>query len=218
MDISSRKQAVDAGKRYFFTGKPCKHGHISERYVGNGACVECLRPKSIAVISSPGEIMPPRNTELTINQRSRLEIERQKIEIRSQRQMIELKKFELQLEGRRERQMKEQRKATVKSQLIDTFVFIDPLDYARVTTSIWGFAIMRDPMLKKEDVIPGREMKDCRFVVKCFPEDQAEILKFTGAIWAARNAKVIEDKKQSVAQELTALAESSVDWPEGDPK
>lgn len=150
-------------------------------------------------------------------QKSQISLESQKLAIKVQRVELEKVRLQYQLEGRRERQMKEQRKATVKSQLIEAFVFIDPLDYARVTTSIWGFAIMRDPMLRKEDVIPGREMKDCRFVVKCFPEDQAEILKFTGAIWAARNAKVIEDKRQSVALELTALAESSVDWPEGDP-
>jgi uracil-DNA glycosylase len=27
----------------YFTGKPCKHGHIAERRADNGTCVECLR-------------------------------------------------------------------------------------------------------------------------------------------------------------------------------
>jgi hypothetical protein len=27
--------------KWYFTGVPCKHGHVAERYVGNGGCVEC---------------------------------------------------------------------------------------------------------------------------------------------------------------------------------
>jgi hypothetical protein len=30
------------GKQKYFTGKPCKYGHISERYTKNGTCIECL--------------------------------------------------------------------------------------------------------------------------------------------------------------------------------
>ena len=28
------------------TGKPCKNGHIAERYVSTGACVECVIPRN----------------------------------------------------------------------------------------------------------------------------------------------------------------------------
>ena len=35
-----RQAAELAGAKRYFTGKPCKHGHISERYI-SGACVEC---------------------------------------------------------------------------------------------------------------------------------------------------------------------------------
>ena len=27
---------------FYSTGKPCKHGHPSKRYVSNGACVACV--------------------------------------------------------------------------------------------------------------------------------------------------------------------------------
>jgi hypothetical protein len=27
--------------KYYFTGRPCKHGHLVERYVSSGHCVEC---------------------------------------------------------------------------------------------------------------------------------------------------------------------------------
>jgi 5-methylcytosine-specific restriction endonuclease McrA len=46
MDISilptTREEAKKTGSKYYFTGQPCKHGHISPRKT-KGACVECLR-------------------------------------------------------------------------------------------------------------------------------------------------------------------------------
>lgn len=42
MEIVTRAQAKAAGLKRYFTGKPCKHGHITERYIA-GRCVECLR-------------------------------------------------------------------------------------------------------------------------------------------------------------------------------
>lgn len=35
-------EAKALGLRTYNTGKPCKHGHISDRYVGNSGCIECL--------------------------------------------------------------------------------------------------------------------------------------------------------------------------------
>lgn len=36
-----RKEALIAGLPRYFTGKPCKNGHIAERYTGNKTCCEC---------------------------------------------------------------------------------------------------------------------------------------------------------------------------------
>lgn len=41
MKIISRSEAKAAGLKRYFTGKPCKHGHVSARYVVDHACVEC---------------------------------------------------------------------------------------------------------------------------------------------------------------------------------
>jgi len=40
----ARHAAWQAGKVRFFTGIPCKHGHIAERFVSSGGCVECVTP------------------------------------------------------------------------------------------------------------------------------------------------------------------------------
>ena len=36
-----KNAAIAAGKDTYFTGKPCKHGHIAERHVSTNACVDC---------------------------------------------------------------------------------------------------------------------------------------------------------------------------------
>lgn len=40
MKIISRQEAIDNGLKFYFTGKPCKRGHISERMI-SCICVEC---------------------------------------------------------------------------------------------------------------------------------------------------------------------------------
>ena len=35
--------AKQKNERYFFTGKPCKHNHISKRFTHNGCCYECVQ-------------------------------------------------------------------------------------------------------------------------------------------------------------------------------
>lgn len=39
---TTRKEAQETGNKYYFTGQPCRHGHIAPRKT-KGACVECLK-------------------------------------------------------------------------------------------------------------------------------------------------------------------------------
>jgi len=41
--LRSRSEAIEAGLKKYFTGKPCKHGHMSPRMVSNRRCCECLK-------------------------------------------------------------------------------------------------------------------------------------------------------------------------------
>jgi hypothetical protein len=43
MQIISKAEAKAKGLRLYFTGKPCKHGHVAEREVFNATCAECER-------------------------------------------------------------------------------------------------------------------------------------------------------------------------------
>ena len=41
MELLTRKDALSIGAKYYFTGKPCKHGHIANRFVSTRTCTEC---------------------------------------------------------------------------------------------------------------------------------------------------------------------------------
>ncbi len=40
---NSRAEGKAVGAPHYFTGIPCKHGHVDKRLVSTGACAECLR-------------------------------------------------------------------------------------------------------------------------------------------------------------------------------
>jgi hypothetical protein len=41
MEIIRKDEALSKSLKFYFTGVPCKHGHLSNRYVSNNICVEC---------------------------------------------------------------------------------------------------------------------------------------------------------------------------------
>jgi len=43
MEIISRKEAIVVNQKWFFTGVPCKKGHIDKRSVSRWACFQCTR-------------------------------------------------------------------------------------------------------------------------------------------------------------------------------
>lgn len=40
---ASRKDAIATGAIHYFTGKPCKRGHVASRWASGGHCAECER-------------------------------------------------------------------------------------------------------------------------------------------------------------------------------
>ena len=45
MNKTPRQIAIENGDTRYFTGKPCKNGHVVERTTSNRECVECKKPK-----------------------------------------------------------------------------------------------------------------------------------------------------------------------------
>jgi len=48
LGVMTRAEAIAFGSRRYFTGKPCKHGHIAERHVATRNCIICQRRRTIA--------------------------------------------------------------------------------------------------------------------------------------------------------------------------
>lgn len=46
MQILNRADAAERNVLRYYTGIPCRRGHLSERYVSSGNCVMCLHPKA----------------------------------------------------------------------------------------------------------------------------------------------------------------------------
>lgn len=40
-EIITQHQAAALGRKRFYTGKPCKYKHDTERYVSTGGCIAC---------------------------------------------------------------------------------------------------------------------------------------------------------------------------------
>jgi hypothetical protein len=43
LELISRKHAKEQGHKHYYTGQPCKYGHISQRLTSTGHCGECTR-------------------------------------------------------------------------------------------------------------------------------------------------------------------------------
>lgn len=55
VELISEKMALELGLKRYFTGKPCKHGHITERQVKSRVCCECNRLRQRLINASLSE-------------------------------------------------------------------------------------------------------------------------------------------------------------------
>lgn len=44
--IMTRIEAIDAGEKYYFSGRPCHKGHLDFRFTLSNQCMECTRELS----------------------------------------------------------------------------------------------------------------------------------------------------------------------------
>jgi hypothetical protein len=42
MEVISRKEAIEKNEMFYYTGKPCKRGHLAKRYVSSYICRDCF--------------------------------------------------------------------------------------------------------------------------------------------------------------------------------
>ncbi len=60
MKTVSRKNASEQGLKRYFTGVPCKHGHVDQRLVSNGRCLACDRVSKAELLRDKPELLHSR--------------------------------------------------------------------------------------------------------------------------------------------------------------
>lgn len=55
MELMTRSMAALQGIRRYFTGQPCKYGHVAERFTSSGGCVVCANPLHRSVRNQVGD-------------------------------------------------------------------------------------------------------------------------------------------------------------------
>ncbi len=233
LESMTRKEAISRGMKKYFTGKPCKNGHLAQRFVQSGTCEECIK-NSHAMILLPkqAEIINPERQNMLdqFNEHQLILRQQRERKLSIEEKALDLKKLEFEMKmaiaaqklttqkiDRQERAERREQTTLNKTQLVDVNVFSWPKDYPAMTMMVWGFAAQRDARLKPEDVNTGRTLSDCRFVMRCFPQDKMEILRRTNEIFHSRQEPLnIEQKRLEIAAQLDAELEDN-GQPDGDP-
>ena len=236
--IMTRKQAAAQGMSKYFTGSPCKNGHIAQRYVKSGTCEDCIRESRAIIISPRAELLPPSTPiegQSSLIQESinrALELKERKLALKEAESAARIQLLEarthhitqesaLRLESREERRARRERQSVVHSKMIDVSLFIAVADYDATIDIVWGYAAIRDPRILRTDVVTGRErdagVREKSYICRCFPEDKLEIIQVVEEI-RQRNYPSVKEEMRERQLALTAEVEAESNWPEGDPK
>ena len=63
MDKITLKDAKAAGLKRYFTGTPCKNGHVAERSVSNRSCLKCTNARAKLFFEANKELLRTRKAE-----------------------------------------------------------------------------------------------------------------------------------------------------------
>src|ERR1700744_6069952 len=195
MELISRKDAAKLGLKKYFTGEPCKNGHNCERYVTSGSCQECITKSRQIITESNGEIVRPLDllrqskieTDKTklelLNRRMAIqemeaENERRRIALKEQSIALKIQSAEIKSKAQITREAKREHKQFLKEHLVPVNIQAEGEDYHVAVNMVWMAALIRNPCVRKEDILTGRR-KDGQYVMRCFPEDKLMLCKQT---------------------------------------
>ena len=46
LTVITKQEAIEQGLKHYFTGEPCKYGHIEKRLISNNGCASCLSKRT----------------------------------------------------------------------------------------------------------------------------------------------------------------------------
>lgn len=185
MKILSRKDAISAGEKKYFTGIPCKNGHLAERYTQSSSCESCVHPKTLPNSQDIGK-------KLELRER-KLKLEEEKLEITRQRTARLSLQAELALTRQREREINKERLKT-KSELIGYKIRLWDKDVSSYREIVFALSSARQPALHVGDVFSsrsptGREGSGALYFFHCFIDDRENLYEIGKAMYATRKGE-----------------------------
>lgn len=211
MEIISRQDAIKRGLKKYFTGIPCKNGHISERYLQSSACELCIR----------GNIP---NTDEQRSQRQqiaadRLKLEQEKIKLAAERTRINAERLKLSRARREEMTLA----ANARSRLIKIKQSVYHSDIEALRNFAYLLAISRQPSLRFQDIAcphlsPGIVGGGVGlYTLACFAEDEPAIVEFNRQLLAGHPvdmAAIIAERDRRLGKLIEDdLAKINKSWP-----
>ena len=161
MEIITRSDAVAAGLNKYFTGQPCKNGHVDFRYTKSGACQSCIAenngraPSTDVGLSDAAKALAEaqvayRKERYAAIERSREAVKLQQAErlaaVRAERERkaSELSAVDIEKAARKE----------AKALLVQVRLRCYDVDRDALAAAVWSFAVMRNSVITLGDVDP----------------------------------------------------------------
>lgn len=222
MEIITRKAAKLAGLNRYYTGVPCKKGHVDYRYTVSGACKSCIGESNGRFVLTPDPEVVAAKVALDAAQAAYNEAVRQAAERRQQQ--IEADQAARAQALKDSRQQMEvaaantKERTAAKAALVQVRVRLYEEDRANVAVAVWAMAAMRAPSLTMGDVDPQLIPRDRAagtglFAFNCHAADveavqrlAADSIKARGIDAAAKRAQVLGATLQE------ANADTAPEW------
>lgn len=181
MQIGTRQEAIAAHRNKYFTGEPCKSGHVAERYTQSGTCEMCIRA------SSPYPTQSPESAAHRLQaQEQRAQIARMRADQSQERIAIAKRKLEL-----AERRLTLRPKPK-RSDLVPLFVVLHWGDVETFKTAMLLQAQMSDALITLPELISNKAIENyghrARYPFKCYPVDFDDLHALANGLNASRVA------------------------------
>lgn len=220
MDIVSRAQAKAANLNRYFTGVPCRNGHVDFRYTASGACKSCIAANNMslsatALTDDPDVVAAKKALEAATVAHSEAvraaELRRQAENVTrnqaKESQRIEMETLAADMRVRQE----------AKAQLVRVSVRCYDVDREDLAAAAWALAVMRYPVLTQGDVDPRLLPKDkaggtALYSFHCHSEDVPQLREIAAGMLKAHKADVVAVRRAAFGPAADGPMAPVPDW------
>jgi hypothetical protein len=175
MEIMKRADARRKRLDKYFTGQPCRNGHLAERYSESGVCTECNRRERAAIGTEINEF-DPRVT-------AKIETLKSKIYLLEQAEKMRLERVRTMNVERVKREQLRASYIEFKNTLADEDIYKlckEPVlrgDLQAAQAIVLKYSLMRDMRLTLDDLWPARQNPKLGvlYTFKCHVDDEIAI-------------------------------------------